>query len=47
MTIEEAIDILSDCCDRHILNITPDFYAAVQMGKDALVLNRQMREAQE
>ncbi|MBA7553022.1 hypothetical protein ES705_45604 [subsurface metagenome] len=47
MTIEEAIKVLSDCCDRHILTIDPDFYQAIEMGKDALVLARLADEAAE
>ncbi len=47
MTVEEAIEILSDCCDRHILTLDPDFYQAVEMGKKALSLARLADEAAE
>lgn len=46
MTVEEAIKILSDCCDVHAFTVDPDFFTAVEMGKDAMVLLR-LQEAEQ
>lgn len=37
MTREKAIELLSDCCDRHVMTINQDLYEAVRMGKEALI----------
>ena len=37
MTPEKAIELLSDCCDRHGFTLCLDFYEAVRIGKDALI----------
>ena len=37
MEIEKAIELLSDCCDRHGFSLDEDFREAVRIGKKALV----------
>ncbi|MBA7532061.1 hypothetical protein ES705_24287 [subsurface metagenome] len=37
MTKQEAIELLSDCCDRHAFTINQDFYEAVRMSRESLI----------
>ncbi len=37
MTKQEAIEILSDCCDRHAFTLDQDFYKAVRMARESLI----------
>ena len=38
MFFEDAVEQLSDCCDRGIVTFNQDFKNAVKMGKKAIIL---------
>ncbi len=37
MTKQEAIEILSECCDKHAFTINQAFYDAVRMARESLI----------